>query len=70
MILLRAVVLKLPNLAPEIKEQWVDTVVNGSVADLQKALDGGLNAKVKTAKGTTALPGGKGTPETTLKLSG
>lgn len=50
----RAPAMKLPDLTPKTDE-WVNIVVNGSVADLKKALANGFKANAKTAKGTTAL---------------
>jgi ankyrin repeat protein len=47
--------LKSPSVAPAEKEGWIDIVLNGSAADLKKALDAGLNPNANTGQGTTAL---------------
>lgn len=44
-----------PDLAPIEKASWIDVVLNGSVADLEKALDAGMMPNARTARGTTAL---------------
>ncbi len=45
----------LPELAPTEKDEWIHVTLNGSVADLQKALAAGLKPDVRTKRGTTAL---------------
>lgn len=47
--------LKAPDVAPADRDGWIDVVLNGSAADLKKALDAGLKPNVSTAAGTTAL---------------
>ena len=45
-----------PDFAPpEEKAEWVRAALNGTAADLKKALDGGMNPNSKTKAGTTAL---------------
>ncbi len=41
--------------APTETGDWIGVILNGSVADLKKALDDGLKPNAKTKKGTTAL---------------
>jgi ankyrin repeat protein len=45
----------LPDLQPTERDEWIRIALNGSAADLKKALAGGMNANAKTAGGTTAL---------------
>ena len=45
----------LPAIVPDEKAAWVRVALNGSAADLEKALDNGMRVNAKTAKGTTAL---------------
>ncbi len=45
----------LPDLAPAEKDDWVRVSLEGSAAELKKALEGGMKPNVKTARGTTAL---------------
>jgi ankyrin repeat protein len=41
--------------APTGTGDWIRVILNGSLADLKKALDGGMKPNAKTKKGTTAL---------------
>jgi ankyrin repeat protein len=59
-----ALMLSLPEKASALKvnpqwafaaEPWMETVVHGSVADLEKALDGGLNPNTATPEGLSML---------------
>jgi len=45
----------LPDVQPEEKDEWISIALNGSAADLKKALDGGMKPNSKTTGGTTAL---------------
>jgi ankyrin repeat protein len=45
----------LPNVTPANVEPWVETALFGTVDDLRRLLDGGLNANSATASGGTTL---------------
>ena len=43
------------DITPNETEEWIRVTLNGSVADLKKALDQGMTPNAKTKQGTTAL---------------
>lgn len=45
----------LPNFAPVESDEWIRISLSGSAADLKAALEKGMKANARTARGTTAL---------------
>src|SRR5260221_5981422 len=44
-----------PDVAPAVKDEWIQVALTGSADDLKKLLDGGLKLNAATAGGTTLL---------------